>query len=532
MRGSRTAGIWWHVAQDIVQRADAALGERYGRLLMPLAAAMARVPGGLDSPPDWVDPAALAKLLDDGEAPLLCWLVRAASGSLRLQAKPPDGGASPLGDPLLLDAGGAQLEVGNGAAVRRRWLSRSDLPVALAPLNEPAPLSLVTAREMITIVSAKRPRGISGWRCHLSGISVDSPPLGDLKAHWGDERLRVVAPNDKFEDRSWALEADGQETGVGGKVSARFGIDAEHGLYADVRIQASHETVEQRLRWIEPGTFLMGSPEDEPERHNDEGPRHAVTLTRGFWLADTACTQALWQAVMGRNLSDFTGDPQRPVEQVSWHDVGEFLRKLEALLPGCQADLPTEAEWEYARRAGTETPFSFGPQITPEQVNYIGDLPYAGGEKGLYRGKTVPVKSLPPNAWGLYEMHGNVWEWCVDSPRTYDGKPQQDPAGPVLEDKQARRAVRGGSWNGGARGSRSAYRSAIRPGDAHRGLGFRLCLRSIESGQVSGRPGGPAQSATGGSPSREAPAPEEAGGARGLRRLLPDWLRPGRNKKE
>ena len=102
---------------------------------------------------------------------------------------------------------------------------------------------------------------------------------------------------------------------------------------------------------------------------------------------------------------------ERPVEQVSWDDVQDFLRKLEALLPGCIAGLPTEAEWEYACRAGSDTPFSFGANITSAVVNYDGNYPYAGGEKGLYRHETVPVKSLPPNAWGLYEMHGNVWEW-------------------------------------------------------------------------------------------------------------------------
>ena len=192
------------------------------------------------------------------------------------------------------------------------------------------------------------------------------------------------------------------------------------------------------------------------------------------------------------NPSHFTGDPQRPVEQVSWHDVQQFLRKLEALLPGCQADLPTEAEWEYACRAGTETPFSFGAQIPPKQVNYDGNFPYAGGEKGLYRRETVPGKSLPPNAWGLYEMHGNVWEWCADGLRTYGGEPQADPVGPVLEGERAWRVVRGGSWDYIAWGTRSAFRRAHRPGLANNLLGFRLCLRSIEPGQVPGRPGGTA----------------------------------------
>ena len=171
--------------------------------------------------------------------------------------------------------------------------------------------------------------------------------------------------------------------------------------------------VTQRMRWIEPGTFLMGSPEDEPERYDDEGPQHQVNISQGFWLFDTACTQALWQAVMGENPSWFE-EADRPVENVGWNDCQEFLKRLNERLPGLDLNLPSEAQWEYACRAGTTTPFSFGANITPEQVNYDGNYPYAGGEKGWYRQETVPVASLPPNPWGLYEMHGNVWEWTQD----------------------------------------------------------------------------------------------------------------------
>ncbi|TAN50525.1 MAG: formylglycine-generating enzyme family protein, partial [Methylococcaceae bacterium] len=133
-----------------------------------------------------------------------------------------------------------------------------------------------------------------------------------------------------------------------------------HGIFADFTVATPHGSAGQRLRWIEPGVFWMGSPQDEPERDSNEGPRHRVTLTQGFWLADTACTQALWRTVMGNNPSDFKDDEQCPVEQVSWNDVQDFLRKLEALLPGCEAHLPSEAQWEYACRAGSDTPFSFG----------------------------------------------------------------------------------------------------------------------------------------------------------------------------
>ena len=229
----------------------------------------------------------------------------------------------------------------------------------------------------------------------------------------------------------------------------------------------------QRLRWIEPGSFWMGSPASEKERFDDE-QRHRVTLTRGFWLADTACTQALWQAVMGSIPSDFKGNAQLPVEQVSWDAVTrQFLAKLKQRLPGLEARLPTEAEWEYACRAGTETPFHFGAQITPAHVNYDGNYPYAGGAKGEYRKKTVPVKSLPANAWGLYEVHGNVWEWCADGYGPYPTGEATDPQGvPNAES----RVLRGGSWGGTARGCRSAHRGHNTPGP--RGIGFRLCVSS------------------------------------------------------
>ena len=154
--------------------------------------------------------------------------------------------------------------------------------------------------------------------------------------------------------------------------------------------------VRQCLRWIAPGRFLMGSPADEAERLDSER-QHWVTLTRGYWLPDTACTQALWQAVTGETPSRFK-DAERPVEQVDWSQVQQFIGQLNEALPGLDACLPTEAQWEHACRAGTRTPFWFGDQITPEQVNYNGNYPYAGGAKGLYREQTVEVKALPCNA--------------------------------------------------------------------------------------------------------------------------------------
>ncbi|WP_313950144.1 formylglycine-generating enzyme family protein [Accumulibacter sp.] len=312
----------------------------------------------------------------------------------------------------------------------------------------------------------------AGPQC-IAALASLAGPAGGLTLGAGRHRYLVRT----IERPEWAQE---------------IGRDA-FGLYADLQLPVSQrtapdspQTVIQRLRYIEPGHFLMGSPESEAERERNEGPQHAVTLTKGFWLADSACTQALWQAVMGDNPSHFIsgkgGGAQHPVETVSWDDVQRFLRGLEKLLPGAVvASLPSEAEWEYACRAGTSTPFSFGDNISPDQVNHNGNRPYAGGRKSAYRAATVPVRSLPANPWGLYEMHGNVWEWCADGRRDYAAGDETDPRGP--ENQDAPRVLRGGSWLDDAGWLRSACRGRW-PRDVRRSYadqGFRLSLRSSGS---------------------------------------------------
>lgn len=221
----------------------------------------------------------------------------------------------------------------------------------------------------------------------------------------------------------------------------------------------------------------MGSPEADAERTNNE-KQHRVILTQGFWLADTACTQALWRAVMGDNPSRFKGD-ERPVENVSWEDVQRLIERLNELTPGGGFRLPTEAEWEYACRAGTTTPFWFGERITPKQVNYDGDYPYPGGLPGKYREKTVEVKALPCNGWGLYQMHGNVWEWCQDWYGNYLMKRVVDPTGRV---RGTKRVLRGGGWFNVGGDVRSAIRRATTPVGRHDGIGFRLAQGKAPSG--------------------------------------------------
>lgn len=245
-----------------------------------------------------------------------------------------------------------------------------------------------------------------------------------------------------------------------------WGEDA-YGLWQACEIAG----LRQVLRWIPPGRFLMGSPEEEPERWDGE-VQHAVTLTRGFWLAETACTQALWQSVMDENPSRFTDDPDNPVETVSWLDCQACLNRINAARDdGLLLRLPTEAEWEYACRAGTDRVFSFGDSLTTELANYNGNYPYNKGAEGEYRQRTLPVKHFAPNPWGLYQMHGNVWEWCADWLGDYPSGSVMDPVG----SKQGRRRVlRGGAWYDNGRSLRSASRDGYPPAYRFRSIGLRL----------------------------------------------------------
>lgn len=225
----------------------------------------------------------------------------------------------------------------------------------------------------------------------------------------------------------------------------------------------------QKFRWCEPGTFLMGSPENEPEREDDE-TQHEVILSKGFWIADTAVTQALWEAVMGNNPSLFKGE-NRPVEQVSWEDAQAFISKMNGMKPELKLQLPTEAQWEYACRAGSTTPFCWGEQINSEIVNFNSEHPYNNGKQSESRGETVDVESFYQNDWGLWQMHGNVLEWCQDWYGSYTEKIVTDPVGP---ETGGYRVLRGGPWIYYGRDCRSAYRAGSDPSNRYYHYGFRL----------------------------------------------------------
>jgi formylglycine-generating enzyme required for sulfatase activity len=207
--------------------------------------------------------------------------------------------------------------------------------------------------------------------------------------------------------------------------------------FMDLELDAGVVT---HLRWIPPGRFLMGSPDEEVGRDSDEGPQHLVTLSRGFWLAGAPCTQAEWHAVMGTNPSGFKGN-DLPVEQVSWRDCREFCKRIRLRFPGLEPRLPTEAEWEYACRAGTTSAYNDGSACTePERKDPALDrLGWFNENSG---GKTHQVRQKEANRWGLYDMHGNVREWCEDWYGDYSADDQVDPTGPA---SGSARVFRGGS---------------------------------------------------------------------------------------
>lgn len=225
---------------------------------------------------------------------------------------------------------------------------------------------------------------------------------------------------------------------------------------------------------IPAGAFLMGSPEDEVERELEEGPRHEVTISKAFAFGRYAVTfeeYVHFCEVTGRRkpFHEEWGRGRRPVIDVNYNDASAYCKWL-GEVTGAHCRLPTEAMWEYACRAGTTTPFSFGRTIATDQVNVNGSYPYDGGIKGEFRKQTVTVGSLQRNEWGLYEMHGNVWEWVADWLGEYSDDAVADPQGAPAGSK---RVARGGSWRSFAGLARSAYRNARTPEDRSNGLGFR-----------------------------------------------------------
>jgi len=272
---------------------------------------------------------------------------------------------------------------------------------------------------------------------------------------------------EKFQKYSPIFDFDAIAVDAEGKENSRR-RDYAHFLREDLGNSVVLEMV-----YIPGGTFIMGSPATEKGRTYDESLQHQVTVP-AFYAGKYTITQAQWQAVMGNNPSWFQSE-KLPVENVSWNMAVEFCGKL-SQKTGKKYRLLSEAEWEFACRGGTTTPFHFGETITPELVNYNGHKPYANAPKGLCRGKTTDVGSFPPNAFGLYDMHGNVWEWCSDKWHdSYEGAPT-DGSSWEETGRDNFRVQRGGSWASHAVSCRSAYRVRGWVGNRESYIGFRVAV--------------------------------------------------------
>ena len=253
----------------------------------------------------------------------------------------------------------------------------------------------------------------------------------------------------------------------GGQDVVSLGVNPDTGL-EEIRVNIAGlptDATPLEMVLIPAGTFTMGSPSGEVGRDDREDPQHEVTITGAFYFGKYEVTQAQWESVMGSNPSYFSGKPNNPVEQVSWDDCESFIENLNGMGLG-KFRLPTEAEWEYACRAGTTTRFYWGDDQSETQ---IGNYAWYTENNSLFGTKEVDLKE--PNAWGLYDMGGNVYEWCQDWYSSYSAMGQTDPGGP---ESGSNRVLRGGHWNYYARGCRSAHRNYDSPGYRYRYFGLRL----------------------------------------------------------
>ena len=374
-----------------------------------------------------------------------------------------------------------------GAALHEIWslveLHGDRPPDGLDPARLPLTDDIVRTIELRQGASGLAARPVPTNNPVHDPSSAGAPPASSLGLiRTRNPRIKV----DSFTDRpAWASEW-GQD---------RFGF------WCAFRVKG----VRQRLRWIPAGEFLMGSTEEEAGRDSDEGPQHPVRITRGFWLFDTPCTQALWEAVMDQNPSRFRS-PTRPVEQVDWKDCQAFIKRLNSQLEGLELSLPSEAQWEFACRAGTTKATYAGDLkiLGANNAPLLDGIAWYGGNCGVgfeltegedmssweekqydsKTGGTHPVRGKAPNTWGLFDMLGNVYEWCQDGwdAGFYKKSPRDDPMAPA--EASAVRVFRGGAWHEIARRVRAASRYGNVPGGRHHYLGFR-CGEFQSSAPVS-----------------------------------------------
>lgn len=276
----------------------------------------------------------------------------------------------------------------------------------------------------------------------------------------GRYHLAITAPGHEPVDK-WVTIGEGSDKNVTvslAPIIVRFSED-----------DVSTNSVGMKFVYIKPGTFAMGSPEDEPGRDAAE-QQHTVTLSKGFYMQTTEVTQAQWVKLMAGNPSYFNGCDDCPVEVISWEDAQKFILALNYREGTSKYRLPTEAEWEYACRAGSSTALANG-SLNSSQCEHDPNMDAVGWYCGNSGKTTHPVGRKAPNAWGLHDMHGNVWEWCQGWRDDYSAGKAVDPEGPPGE---LLRVIRGGSWGNYAEGCRSASRSGLTPGYSINRVGFRV----------------------------------------------------------
>ena len=294
----------------------------------------------------------------------------------------------------------------------------------------------------------------------------------------GNGAVRIEYTTNLDQTSGWTLLATVQATNSPCFYSDASATNSAKRFYRALGEQAPTNPNPDHLVWIPSGSFTMGSPSTEQDRNSQEGPQTQVTISRGFWMSKHETTQEDYLAAIGSNPSADSTDLTRPVEQVNWYDATNYCGNLTILeraagrLPsGYAYRLPTEAEWEYCCRAGSTTRFGYGDD--PDYTQ-LGEYAWLYSNSG---GTTHPVGGRRPNAWGLYDMHGNVWEWCLDWRGTYPGGSVTDTTGP---NTGSERVVRGGGWNNFGWLCRTAYRYSYSPESKNNNLGFRPVLAPTE----------------------------------------------------
>lgn len=458
---ARGGGAAEHVARRYGQIVTPALpgrafaGGEVGRLLVRMFAASFRGLGDV-AVPDGVDPQTLLdeirqlRTINEPGAPQR-WAVRQVGAMLRFEVLPPSGA----------------------------WASGAPRPGSPVGWLRAANLDIVVSRRSAGAAYGSRTKPV----LH-AGLAIDLHAGEDVRLDADLSTLELQA-SPASEDWATAMGRD------------------HHGLWADAEILG----VVQRFRYIPPGTVRVGSPPGEAGRVKAEGPMHQVTWTRGYWLADTPVTQALWQVVMGDNPSAFKS-ATRPVSNVSHHDCERFLRALEQRAAGLAPRLPTEAEWEYACRGGTETATWLGDLAIEGGNNapLLDDIAWYSGNRGhgydladgedisAWRERQYPnkqggtrvVATRRANPFGLFDMLGNVWEWCVDSDSPYESRDLIDPAPRSVSGTD--RVLRGGSWDSDAWHVRAARRLALAPDSRYAYFGFRLARGPVPEGGTKSPP--------------------------------------------